>query len=176
MDRHLGSNFKIPAGSFSVIIFISTTISLTLVDRFLYPIWQKLIGRMSRPLECIGLGHVLNFISMVMSALVESKRLKIAHAHLLQGQVEAIVPISALWLFPQLVLVGMGVAFHFPGQVGLYYQEFPASLCSTATAMISLVIAIAYYLSSSLIDLLHKVTKWLPNDINQGRLDNVYIG
>ncbi|KAA0033941.1 protein NRT1/ PTR FAMILY 2.7-like [Cucumis melo var. makuwa] len=174
MDRHLGPNFKIPAGSFSVIIFISTTISLTLVDRFLYPIWQKLIGRMPRPLERIGLGHVLNFISMVVSALVESKRLKIAHVHHLQGQVEAIVPISALWLFPQLVLVGMGEAFHFPGQVGLYYQEFPMSLRSTATAMISLVIAVAYYLSTGLIDLLHKVTKWLPDDINQGRLDNVY--
>ncbi|KAE8653225.1 hypothetical protein Csa_019613 [Cucumis sativus] len=174
MDRHLGPNFKIPAGSFAVIIFISTTISLTLVDRFLYPIWQKLIGRMPRSLERIGLGHVLNFLSMVVSALVESKRLKIAHLHHLQGQVEAIVPISALWLFPQLVLVGMGEAFHFPGQVGLYYQEFPTSLRSTATAMISLVIVVVYYLSTGLIDLFHKVTKWLPDDINQGRVDNVY--
>ncbi|XP_038895447.1 protein NRT1/ PTR FAMILY 2.7-like [Benincasa hispida] len=174
MDRHLGPNFKIPAGSFSVIIFISTTISLTLIDRFVYPIWQKMIGRMPRPLERVGLGHVLNFLSMVVSALVESKRLKIAHAHHLQGQVVAVLPISALWLFPQLVLVGIGEAFHFPGQVGLYYQEFPTSLRSTATAMISLVIAVAYYLSTGLIDLLHRITKWLPDDINQGRLDNVY--
>lgn len=174
MDRHLGPNFKIPAGSFAVIIFISTTISLTLIDRFLYPVWQKLIGRMPRPLERVGLGHVLNVLSMVVSALVESKRLKVAHAHHLQGQADAIVPVSSLWLFPQLVLVGIGEAFHFPGQVGLYYQEFPTSLRSTATAMISLVIAIAYYLSTGLIDLLHRVTKWLPDDINEGRLDNVY--
>lgn len=112
----------------------------------------------------------------MVSALVESKRLKVAHAHAhhLDGQPEAIVPMSALWLFPQLVLVGIGEAFHFPGQVGLYYQEFPTSLRSTATAMISLVIAISYYLGTALIDLLHKVTKWLPDDINQGRLDNVY--
>lgn len=109
-----------------------------------------------------------------MSALVESKRLKIAHAHHLQGQPGAIVPMSSLWLFPQLVLVGIGEAFHFPGQVGLYYQEFPTSLRSTATAMISLVIAVAFYLSTALIDLLRRVTKWLPDDINQGRLDNVY--
>lgn len=174
MDRHLGPNFKIPAGSFAVIIFISTTISLTLIDRFLYPVWQKLFGRMPRPLERVGLGHVLNVLSMVVSALVESKRLKVAHAHHLQGQADAIVPVSSLWLFPQLVLVGIGEAFHFPGQVGLYYQEFPTSLRSTATAMISLVIAIAYYLSTGLIDLLHRVTKWLPDDINEGRLDNVY--
>lgn len=112
---------------------------------------------------------------MAVSALVESKRLNIAHAHHLEGQTkEIIVPMSSLWLFPQLVLVGIGEAFHFPGQVGLYYQEFPTSLRSTATAMISLVIAVAFYLSTALIDILRRVTKWLPDDINQGRIDNVY--
>ncbi|XP_022964645.1 protein NRT1/ PTR FAMILY 2.7-like [Cucurbita moschata] len=176
MDRHLGPSFKIPAGSFIVVVFISTTVFLAIIDRFLYPIWQRLVGRLPRPLQRVGLGHVFNFGGMMVSALVESKRLKVAHAHAhhLDGQPEAIVPMSALWLFPQLVLVGIGEAFHFPGQVGLYYQEFPTSLRSTATAMISLVIAISYYLGTALIDLLHKVTRWLPDDINQGRLDNVY--
>ncbi|EXC33224.1 Nitrate excretion transporter 1 [Morus notabilis] len=45
MDRHLSSYFKIPAGSFGVIVFISTSISLLLVDRVLYPMWRKLSGR-----------------------------------------------------------------------------------------------------------------------------------
>ncbi|XP_022158584.1 protein NRT1/ PTR FAMILY 2.7-like [Momordica charantia] len=174
MDRHLGPNFKIPAGSFLVVAFISTTIFLTLIDRFLFPLWEKVIGRSSRPLQRVGIGHVLNVLGMVVSAVVESKRLKIAHAHHLEGQTEAIVPMLSLWLFPQLVLVGIGEAFHFPGQVALYYQEFPTSLRSTATAMISMVISIAFYLSTALIDLLRRVTKWLPNDINNGRLDNVY--
>ncbi|XP_022156163.1 protein NRT1/ PTR FAMILY 2.7-like [Momordica charantia] len=174
MDRHLGPNFKIPAGSFLVVTFISTTIFLTLIDRFLFPLWEKFIGRSPRSLQRIGIGHVLNTLGMVVSAVVESKRLKIAHAHHLQGQPETIVPMLSLWLFPQLVLVGIGEAFHFPGQVALYYQEFPTSLRSTATAMISMVIAVSFYLSTALIDLLHRVTKWLPDDINQGRLDNVY--
>ena len=75
MDHHLDPNFKILAGSFSVIIvFISTTmISLTQINWFLYPIWQKSIGRMPQPLERIGLDHVLNFLSMVVSSLVEPK-------------------------------------------------------------------------------------------------------
>ncbi|EXC33225.1 hypothetical protein L484_011202 [Morus notabilis] len=80
----------------------------------------------------------------------------------------------ALWLFPQLVLVGIGEAFHFPGQVGLYYHEFPVSLRNTAAAMASLTFAIAFYLSSALIDLIRRVTRWLPDDINKRRLDNVY--
>jgi peptide/histidine transporter 3/4 len=81
---------------------------------------------------------------------------------------------SILWLFPQLVLVGLGEAFHFPGQVALYYQEFPTSLRSTSTAMIALVIGIAFYLSTALIDLVRRVTGWLPDNINHGRVDNVY--
>ncbi len=43
MDRHLGPNFKIPAGSMVVIPTISTFISLTLIGRFLCPLWLKLI-------------------------------------------------------------------------------------------------------------------------------------
>ncbi|XWS28449.1 hypothetical protein CRYUN_Cryun25bG0070000 [Craigia yunnanensis] len=52
----------------------------------------------------------------------------------------SIVPMLALLLLPQLVLTGIGEAFHFPGQVSLYYQEFPASLSSTATAMVAMII------------------------------------
>ncbi|KAF5447092.1 hypothetical protein F2P56_032668 [Juglans regia] len=126
------------------------------------------------PLQRIGVGHVLNILSMATSALVESKRLNIAQAHHLQDQPRSIVPMSVLWLFPQLALVGIGEAFHFPGQVALYYQEFPTSLKTTSTAMISMIIGIAFYLSTALIDLVRRVTGWLPDNINDGRVDNVY--
>nr|XP_023870657.1 protein NRT1/ PTR FAMILY 2.3-like [Quercus suber]POE88540.1 protein nrt1/ ptr family 2.6 [Quercus suber] len=174
MDRHLGPHFQIPAGSILVISLISTAIFLTIVDRFLSPMWKKLTHRSPTPLQQIGLGHVLNILSMATSALVESKRLKIARAHHLQGQPGAIVPMLALWLIPQLVLVGIGEAFHFPGQVALYYQEFPTSLKSTSTAMIALIIGISFYMSTVLIDLVQRITGWLPNNINNGRLDNMY--
>uniref|UniRef100_A0A2N9FRR9 Uncharacterized protein n=1 Tax=Fagus sylvatica TaxID=28930 RepID=A0A2N9FRR9_FAGSY len=157
MDRHLGPHFQIPAGSILVISLISTSIFLTIIDRFLCPMWQKLTRRSPKPLQRIGLGHVLNILSMAISALVESKRLKIAQAHHLQDQPKSIVPMLALWLFPQLVLVGIGEAFHFPGQVALYYQEFPMSLKSTSTAMIALIIGISFYLSTALIDLVRRV-------------------
>lgn len=170
MDRHLGQHFKIPAGSMIVVVLISTSIFLVLIDRFLHPTWRKLTGQPPSALQRIGVGHVLNVLGMAVSALVESKRLKMVH----ESQPNSIVPMLALWLFPQLVLVGIGEAFHFPGQVALYYQEFPASLRSTSTAMISLIIGISFYLSTAIIDLLRRVTSWLPDNINNGRLDNVY--
>ncbi|GMY10676.1 protein NRT1/ PTR FAMILY 2.6-like [Fagus crenata] len=174
MDCHLGPHFQIPAGSIQVINLISTSIFLTIIDRFLCSMWQKLTCRSPKSLQRIGLGHVLNILSMAISALVESKRLKIAQAHHLQDQPKSIVPMLALWLFPQLVLVGIGEAFHFPGQIALYYQEFPISLKSTSTAMIALIIGISYYLSTVLIYLVRRFTGWLPDNINAARLDNVY--
>ncbi|GAV71369.1 PTR2 domain-containing protein [Cephalotus follicularis] len=174
MDRHLGPHFKIPAGSVAVIVLISTSISLTIIDRFICPMWKRLTGFSLTPLQRIGVGHVFNILSMVVSALVETKRLQIAHNHHLQSHPGSIVPMLVLWLFPQLILVGIGEAFHFPGQVALYYQEFPASLQSTATAMVPVIIGVAYYSGSALISLLQRMTSWLPNDINNGRLDNVY--
>ncbi|KAJ4874220.1 Protein NRT1/ PTR FAMILY 2.3 [Raphanus sativus] len=81
---------------------------------------------------------------------------------------------SVLWLFPPIVIVGIGEAFHFPGNTELFYREFPESLRNTATSLTSLVFGISYYLSTALIDLIQRTTKWLPDDINSGRVDNVY--
>ncbi|XP_039041975.1 protein NRT1/ PTR FAMILY 2.7-like [Hibiscus syriacus] len=175
MDRHLGSNFKIPAGSISIVGLISSAAFIALLDRLLYPNLKNLTGRWLTPLQKIGTGHVFNTLSLVIAAVVESKRLKTARDNHLQGQQGgAVVPMLALWLFPQLIVVGMGEAFHYPGNVSLYYQEFPVSMKSAATSMISIAIGIAFYVSAALVSLLRNVTGWLPNDINQGRLDNVY--
>ncbi|XP_021278286.1 protein NRT1/ PTR FAMILY 2.3-like isoform X1 [Herrania umbratica] len=175
LDRHLGPNLKVPAGSMIVFILTSTAINLTFIDRFLFPMWQKITHRSLMPLQRIGLGHVFNMTGMAVAALVESKRLKFAQIHHVSDHPGSIVPMLVLWLVPQLVLVGVGEAFHYPGQVTLYYQEFPKPLRSTAAAMISVVVGIAYYLSTAVIDLVRTVTTWLPDDINKGRLGNVYL-
>lgn len=172
MDRHLGS-IKIPAGTFLVFSLMSTAISIFIIDRCLLPTWQKVRGRSPTPLQRIGVGHIINVIGLVVSALIEARRLHLAR---INGFVTAssIVPMSALWLVASLAIMGMGEAFQFPGQVALYYQEFPESLKSTSTAMISLLIGLGYYLSAVVTDLIDRATGWLPNNINQGRIDKVF--
>ncbi|XP_050222578.1 protein NRT1/ PTR FAMILY 2.7 [Mercurialis annua] len=165
MDRHIGKHFQIPSGSVIVIVLFTATVCLSVIDRFFEPFWRFLTRKTPTPFQRIGVGHVFNVLSMAASAVVESRRLR-------KDDTEALMP--ALWLFPQLILVGIGEAFHFPGQVALYYQEFPISLRSTSTAMISLIIGIAFYLSTALIDVLRRVTDWLPDNIDDGRVDNVY--
>ncbi|KAI3942274.1 hypothetical protein MKW92_010306 [Papaver armeniacum] len=114
---------------------------------------------------------------MAASAIVEAKRLNVTRSQNIAGTSlpgNMVVPMSALWLVGPLAIVGIGEAFHFPGQVSLYYQEFSKSLRSTSTVMISMLVAIRYYLSTALIGLVRRVTKWLPDDINEGILDNVF--
>ncbi|XP_047317686.1 protein NRT1/ PTR FAMILY 2.7-like [Impatiens glandulifera] len=166
MDRHLGHHFKIPAGSMFVFVLMSVSLTIILLDRLLYPLIKHLIGRSTTPLERIGVGHFINVLSMAVSALVESRRLKES----------ALKPMSmpVLWLAPQLVLAGIGEAFHFPGNSGLYYQEFPDSLKSTATAALAMFIGIAFYLSTAIVGVLRRSTDWLPDNIDQGRMDIVF--
>ncbi|OVA07436.1 Proton-dependent oligopeptide transporter family [Macleaya cordata] len=177
MDRHIGPHFKVPAGSFIVSTLTSTAIFLPLLDRFLLPTYQSLTRRPLTPLQRVGIGHVLNIVGMAASGLVEWKRLHVVRSHQLitsSSSSATIVPMSAFWLVIPLSIVGVGEAFHFPGQVALYYQEFPASLHSTSTAMISLLVAVGFYLSTAMINLVQRVTGWLPNNINDGRLDNMF--
>ncbi|XP_030526791.1 protein NRT1/ PTR FAMILY 2.7-like [Rhodamnia argentea] len=176
MDRHLGPHFMIPAGSVLVMVMISSLVSLALIDRCQSPspLWKKLTGSPPTVFHRIGVGHLLNVLGMIASALIESRRLRTAHLHHLQNINNHSVPMSVLWLFPQLILVGIGEAFHFPGQVLLYFREFPANLSNSSTAMVSAMIGIAYYLSTVLVNLVRRSTGWLPENLNDGRLDCVY--
>ena len=174
MDRHLGPHFKIPAGTFLFFNILATIISILIIDRFLLPTWRNLARRTLTPLQRIGIGHIINIFGFVGAALIESNRLHVARTQHLMGQPSLVVSMSALWLVVPLGILGIGEGFHFPGSVGLYYQEFPKSLKSTSTAMVSLLLAIGLYLSPAITSLVDRITGWLPNNINDGRVDNVY--
>ncbi|KAH7838839.1 hypothetical protein Vadar_031787 [Vaccinium darrowii] len=168
MDRRLGPHFTVPAASMLIFLLIFTPITIIFLDRFVYPAWQKLTGRFPPPLQRIGIGHVVVALSMVVSALVESKRLKEARK---TGSTDTM---SVFWLVPQLAIIGIGEAIQLPGNSTLFYQEFPAELKSTGTALVSLFVGLAYYVSVALVSLVRRSTRWLPDDINDGRMDSVY--
>ncbi|KAF8030435.1 hypothetical protein BT93_E2774 [Corymbia citriodora subsp. variegata] len=169
-DRQLGPHFEIPFGLVLVFATIVATLSLPIIDRFLCPKWQKLIGSAPSLLQRIGAGHVLNVLGMVISALVESRRLQSARS----SNHSMLVPMSVLWLFPQLVVVGVGEAFHLPGHVMFYYRKFPKKFSNSATMLAFAVAGIANYLSAALVNLARHHTGWLPENLNDGRLDLVY--
>ncbi|GJS36601.1 NRT1/ PTR family 2.7-like protein [Tanacetum coccineum] len=111
----------------------STCISLFILDRLIFPMWQHLTGRSLTPLQQVRVGNVLNVAAMVSSAFLEVQRLHVARLYHLMGSrtgATTVVQFSALWLVGPLTVLGISKAFHFPAQVSLYYQEFPTSLCT----------------------------------------------
>ncbi|KAL9250851.1 NRT1/ PTR FAMILY 2.13-like protein [Drosera capensis] len=89
-------------------------------------------------------------------------------------------PLSALWLAPQLILLGFAEAINFIGQIEFYNKQFPENLRSIATSLFFCTIAGANYLSSLIVSLVHGLSgrngkpDWLTDDINQGRIDYFY--
>ncbi|PAN20625.1 hypothetical protein PAHAL_3G336400 [Panicum hallii] len=173
MDRTV-ARLTIPAGSMIVGCFIAVVVFLGLFDRILLPLWRRVTRHDPTPLQRIGAGHVITIVSMAASAVNERRRLATVHAHGEEGDPTWVSPLSAMWLLLPFALSGAGEALHFPGQVTLYYQEFPPSLKNTATGMVAMIVALGFYLSTALIGIVRQATAWLPDNMNASKLENLY--
>ncbi|GAB4860702.1 hypothetical protein Ancab_035864 [Ancistrocladus abbreviatus] len=185
-DRHLGSsNFQIPAASFTVFIMVGLTIWIPIYDRIVVPLLQKVTRKEGgiTILQRMGIGIFLSVATSILSAIVEERRRAIAIAKPTLGIVPRKGPISsmsALWLLPQLTLAGLAEAFMAIGEVELYYKQFPENMRSIGGSLFYCGMAIASYLSSFLVSIVHRTTEkggrrnWLSEDLNEGRLDYFY--
>ncbi|OWM89580.1 protein NRT1/ PTR FAMILY 2.13-like [Punica granatum] len=179
MDRHLGPRFQIPPGSMTVISMITIGIWLPIYDRLIVPALRRVTGLEGgiTQLQRIGVGMVFSILSMVASGLVERDRRALANAH---PNPLGITPMSALWLSPQLILMGFCEAFNIIGQIEFYNRQFPDQMRSVANSLFFCSFAGASYLSALVVNIVHHVTgghgrpDWLTADINAGRLDYFY--
>ncbi|KAL2896534.1 Protein NRT1/ PTR FAMILY 2.5 [Bienertia sinuspersici] len=144
MDRNLSRGFEIPAASILVFPLICGSIALTLLDRVVYPLWNKIFGHSLQPLKRIGTGYFLTLLSMVSFSLLERKRL-----NLMASNNDHMMPV--LWLILPLGLLGVASSFYFPAELAFFYQELPKSLRSTSASLASLHMAVGYYLSTVLL-------------------------
>lgn len=170
MDRHLGPHFQIPAGCLVAISMFTLTIFVPIYDRILVPIARKFTKSESgiTLLQRQGIGLLITIPSMIVAGLVERKRRHWALTH------ANVVPLSAMWLIPQLVLLGIAEAFNLIGQVEFYNRQFPEQMQTLAGSLFFCSLAGASYLSSFLVGIVRKQTSWLDNNIDNGRLDYYY--
>ncbi|CAN1824853.1 Protein NRT1/ PTR FAMILY 1.3 [Linum perenne] len=175
MDRHLTSAFQIPAASYSMFLVVTIIVWVVLYDRAILPLASKLWGRpvkLSTKLR-MGLGLVVSSLSMVAAATVENARRKKAIQ-------EAVVNMSAMWLVPQYVLLGLAESLNAIGQIEFYYSEFPKSMSSIASCLFGVGMGVASLLSSVILSVVNKTTSkdgkqgWINDNINQARYDNYY--
>ncbi|KAI3834774.1 hypothetical protein MKW92_029570 [Papaver armeniacum] len=153
MNRHITTNFEIPAGSFALLYTgkpngISATIRM-------------------------GIGLLLSCIAMAIAGIVERIRRR--------NSVEENFSISALWLVPQFCLIGLAEAFNAIGQIEFYYRQLPKSMSSVAVAFFTLGTAFSGLLGGLIISVVDKVTKssdskesWVSRNPNLGHYDYYY--
>ncbi|CAN0858664.1 Protein NRT1/ PTR FAMILY 1.2 [Linum grandiflorum] len=185
MDRHLTSSggFQIPAGSYAMFLVVTIIVWVVLYDRAILPLASKIWGRpvkLSTKLR-MGLGLVVSCLSMVAAATVENARRRKA---IQQGYVNnpvAVVNMSAMWLVPQYVLLGLAESLNAIGQIEFYYSEFPKSMSSIASSLLGVGMGVASLLSSVILSAVNKLTSkhggkqgWINDNINQARYDNYY--
>jgi len=183
MDRRLGSKgFQIPAGSFSVFSLLVLIAWLPFYDRVVVPMARRVTkdNRGVTMFQRMGIGFFISALSMLVAGLVEAKRRSTALSHGLADQPSAIVPISALWLVPQFCIAGLAEAFHTVGNLEFFYDQFPATMRSTAIAMSSCTAALGHYLSATIVTVVHNTTgrdgrpDWLDDNLNRGHLEYFY--
>ncbi|XP_021845629.2 protein NRT1/ PTR FAMILY 5.6 [Spinacia oleracea] len=173
MDRKIFKHFEIPAASVYTLTSVGMIASVALYDKVLLPYLRKVTGneRGINILTRISIGMVILIISMIISALVERKRLNMS----LQGKI-----ISVFWLVPQFLLIGIGDGFSLVGMQEYFYEQVPDSMRSLGLAFYLSVIGVGSFLSTLLITIVDCVTgmkggeRWIGKDLNHSRLDYFY--
>ncbi|KAJ4962545.1 hypothetical protein NE237_022484 [Protea cynaroides] len=182
MDRSMGSSFQIPSASLQSFICVSILVFVPIYDCVILPISRVLTKKPSgiTMLQRVGVGMLLIMISMVIAALVEKERLKIARDSGLVDLPDATVPMSVWWLVPQFVLFGVSDVFTMIGLQEFFYSQMPDGLRSVGVSLYLSIFGVGSFLSSFLISIIEKVTCgsgkdcWFSNNLNQAHLDYFY--
>lgn len=180
LNRHIGKSFQIPAASLTAFFIGSILLTVPIYDRIIVPVTRKLLKNPQglTPLQRIGVGLVFSILAMVFAALIEIKRLKVAHLHNLEDNPNAVLPMSVFWLVPQFFFVGSGEAFTYIGQLDFFLRECPKGMKTMSTGLFLSTLSLGFFVSSLLVTLVHKVTghnkPWLADNLNQGKLYDFY--
>ncbi|WCJ28723.1 Major facilitator superfamily protein [Euphorbia peplus] len=181
MNRHLTPSFEIPPATLSIFSTLTVIIGLVLYERLFVPIARRFTKNPAgiTCLQRMGIGFFINIIATIVSAVIETKRKKVAAEHGLLDDPNATIPISVFWLVPQYFVHGIAEVFSSVGHMEFMYDQSPESMRSTATALFWITIAIGNYLGTALVTLVYKFTgpenNWLPDrNLNRGKLDYYY--
>ncbi|XP_074265734.1 protein NRT1/ PTR FAMILY 5.6-like [Silene latifolia] len=173
MNRRIYKKFELPPASMYTLTAIGMIVTVALYDRILLPYLRRVTGneRGISILKRIGIGMVILIVSMVVSALVERKRLRGSQ----DGEI-----LSVFWLAPQFLIIGVGDGFSLVGMQEYFYDQVPDSMRSLGMAFYLSVIGVGSFLSSFLIIIVDFLTglnggkKWIGKDLKHSRLDYFY--
>ncbi|KAA8537569.1 hypothetical protein F0562_027177 [Nyssa sinensis] len=171
MDRKLGQNFVIPAGSVTVFAAVNALFLVPIYEKWIVPILRRKTGqrRGISSLQRMGVGLFVSIFALTSAALVEKKR----RDHSKPSSM------SVFWLFPQFFLMGSAEVFTYVGQLEFFYDESTDGTRSISSAMFLSEFGIGSWLSTAIVKIIERATGgvekgWLRNSLNKSRLDYFY--
>lgn len=179
MDRTIAPGFDMPAASLQSLTCLALVIFIPIYDRVFVPIARAFTRKPSgiTMLQRIGCGLFFSSLSVVVAALVETKRLKTARQYGLVDIPGATIPMSVWWLVPQYMLVGISDVFAMVGLQELFYDQVPNDIRSIGLALYLSMLGVGNFISSFLVSAIDKATRpntWFSNNLNQAHLDYFY--
>jgi peptide/histidine transporter 3/4 len=122
---------------------------------------------------------------MAIAAIVEVKRKNVASDNNMLDAIPGLqpLPISIFWLSFQYFVFGIADMFTYVGLLEFFYSQAPKGLKSTSTCFLWSSMAIGYFLSSIMVQIVNRATKnitasggWLAgNNINRNHLNLFYL-
>ncbi|GAV87846.1 PTR2 domain-containing protein [Cephalotus follicularis] len=181
MNTKLGS-LKVPPASLPVVPVIFIMIVAPLYNHVIVPFAIKITKTEMgiTHLQRIGTGLLLSIVAMAVAAVVEIKRRRVAVESGLLNSTDPL-PITFLWVALQYLFLGSADLFTLAGMMDFFFTEAPISMRSLATALSWASLAIGYYLSSVLVQLVSQITRaygqtpWLfGSNLNHYHLERFY--
>lgn len=181
MNTKIGS-LRIPPASLPIFPVLFILILAPLYNHIIIPFSRKLTNTEMgiTHLQRIGTGLVLSIMAMAVAALVEMKR---KHVAIQSGLINSTqpLPITFLWVALQYLFLGSADLFSLAGLMDFFFTEAPFSMRSLATSLSWASLAIGYYLSSVLVNLINCITgtfhhtPWLHgSNLNHYHLERFY--
>ncbi|KAL6181578.1 hypothetical protein ACLB2K_048231 [Fragaria x ananassa] len=181
MNTNLGS-LKVPPASLPVFPVLFIMILVPLYNQVIVPFARKVTKTEMgiTHLQRIGIGLIFSIVAMAVAALVEIKRKNVAAKHGLLNSAKPL-PITFLWVALQYLFLGSADLFTLAGMMEFFFTEAPLSMRSLATALSWASLAMGYYLSSALVNIVNGVTgayrhrPWLIGaNLNMYHLERFY--
>ncbi|KAK1384300.1 Nitrate transporter 1/peptide transporter family protein [Heracleum sosnowskyi] len=182
LNRSIASGFEIPPAALQFFITLPIVIIIPIYDLVFVPCARAITGIPSgiTMLQRIGVGIGFSIISMLIAALVETKRLQTARDYGLVDKPDVAVPMDIWWLVPQYVIFGIADVFTMVGLQEFFYDQVPSELKSIGLALYLSIFGVGSFLSSFLISVIENTTgsngqdSWFSDNLNRGHLDYFY--
>ncbi|KAM7524924.1 hypothetical protein LguiA_014826 [Lonicera macranthoides] len=186
MDTSITKSFNIPPASLPILPVAFLLVLIPVYDQIFVPFTRKFTGHPTgiTHLQRVGVGLILSCISMGTAAIMEVKRKEVAWTHNMLDARPVLqpLPISVFWLSFQYFIFGVADMFTYVGLLEFFYSQAPKGIKSISTCFLWTSMALGYFMSSILVQIVNGATKgmtksrgWLRgNNINRNHLELFY--